>query len=146
MDRDVVASPSLGSQPALAWPLLSLGGILAALWPAFAAYGLWRGGWWGVAASAVALAICTAAAGLSLLLAALAQRARQPITAVLVGMALRMAVPLLALLAVPRLDPVWSSSGFQEMLLAYYLAALAVETWLLVRLVPASAATVAKAN
>lgn len=146
VDSQRVPSPTLPRQPVLAWSLLILGAILAALWPAFAAYGMWRAGWSGVAASLVALAVCGLAAGLSLLLAATAQRARQPIAGVLTGMLVRMAVPLAALLVVPQLDPLWSSSGLVEMLLAYYLAALSVETWLLVRLVPADAASVAKAT
>jgi hypothetical protein len=146
VESERVASPKFFRLPGLAWSLLVLAAILAGLWPAFAAYGMWRSAWSGVAASAVALAICGAAAALSLLMAVAAQKARQPIAGVLAGMLVRMAVPLLALLMVPKLDPVWSSSGLGEMLLGYYLAALAVETWLLVRLVPADAANVAKAT
>ena len=146
VESERVASPKFPRLSGLAWSLLVLAAFLAAMWPAFAAYGMWRAGWNGVAASVAALAVCGLAAGLSLLLAVSAQKAKQPIAGVLAGMLLRMAVPLLALLMVPKLDPVWSSSGLGEMLLGYYLAALAVETWLLVRLVPADAASVAKAT
>ena len=146
MDPHRVASLSSPRQPALAWSLLVLTAALAAIWPAFAAYGLWRAGWNGVICALAAGAVCGIAAAVSLVLASAAQKARQPIAGVLGGMLVRMAVPMVALLMVPKMDPVWQSSGLREMLLVYYLAALAVETWLLVRLVPPDAASVAKAT
>lgn len=143
--KPLVSDPA-ARKPALARSLLILAAWLAAIWPAFAAYGMWRAAASGVAAAAAAGMICGIAGGVSLLLAVAAQKARQPIAGVLGGMLVRMAVPLLALLMVPKLDAVWRASGLLEMLLAYYLAALAVETWLLVRLVPVEAANVAKAT
>ena len=146
MDSDPVASSAPSRQLSLARSLLKLAAILAALWPLAAAYGWWRAEWNGVAASVAALGVCGLAAGVSLAVAVGSQMAKQPISGVLGGMAVRMAVPLLALFAVPKFGPEWTSSGFAVMLLGYYLAALAVETWILVRLVPADAASVAKAT
>lgn len=133
-------------RPPLVRSLLVLCGSLALIWPAFAAYGAWRGAWSGLLASVGAAAVCGAAAGVSLIVTVTAQRLRQPIAGILTGMLVRMIVPLFALLAIPKLDAALVKSGAQEMLLGYYLAALAVETWLLVRLVPAAQAGVAKAT
>jgi len=146
VDPQRVASVPSPRQPSLTRSLLVLAAALAALWPAFAGYGLWRAGSAGVLAALAAAVVCGIAAGVSLVMAVAAQRARQPISGVLGGMIVRMAVPLVAIFLVPTLDPVWRTSGFREMLLAYYLATLAVETWVLVRLVPADAASVAKAT
>ncbi len=146
MDPDRAAPDSTTQQPpSLVGSLLLLIGILAIFWPAFAAYGYWRDALGGVLASAACAVVCGIAASVSLLITVAAQRARQPITGVLVGMLVRMAVPLLALVALPQAG-VWEASGGQGMLLGYYFVALAVETWLLVRLVPAYAAGVAKAT
>jgi hypothetical protein len=146
VDSDPVPSSVPSRQLSLARPLLKLAAILAALWPIAAAYGWWRAEWNGVAASVATLGVCGLAAGVSLAVAVGSQMAKQPISGVLGGMAVRMVVPLLALVAAAKLGPAWTSAGFGELLLGYYLAALAVETWILVRLVPADAASVAKAT
>jgi hypothetical protein len=132
-------------RPTLVRSLLVLCGILVLAWPAFAAYGFWRDTWPGLLASLAALAIAGIAAGASLAVTVTSQRLGQPIGGILSGMVLRMLVPFLALLAVPSLGPSALASGVQEMLLGYYLVALAAETWLLVQLTRALAAPVAKA-
>jgi hypothetical protein len=89
--------------------------------------------------------VCGLAAGVSLILTVTAQRTGQPVTGILLGMIVRMAVPFVALLAVPQFGDRMRGMGVQEMLLGYYLVALTVETWLLVQLVSVSKSSVTKA-
>src|SRR5262245_55936233 len=125
--------------------LLILAAVLTVVWPAFAAYGAWRAAFGGVLVALTTAVICGLAAGASLVLTVTAQRSGQPVTGILLGMVVRMAVPFAALLAVPRFGDSMQSLGVQEMLLGYYLVALTVETWLLVQLVSVSKSSVTKA-
>lgn len=124
---------------------MGLCAALVAVLPAFAMYGFWRAGASGVLSSVIAAAICGGAALTSLLLTAVAQKAKQPISGILTGMVVRMAVPLVALLVIPKMNPALLQSGMQEMLLGYYLLALVAETWILLRLIPSVSSSSAKA-
>lgn len=144
MDSQQVVANAPLDRATLVRPLLFLVVALSLVWPAFAGYGAWRGGATGLVASVAAALVCGAGAVISLLVAVAAQRSRQPVAGILGGMLIRMMVPLMALLAIPELDPRIIAAGAQEMLLGYYLVALALETWLLVRLIPVLNAGVPK--
>ena len=145
MDSQKAACVTSAGRPALVRSLLILAGILALAWPAFAIYGAWRAAWSGVLAALATATVCGLAAGVSLAVTVVAQRARQPVTGILAGMIVRMIVPFVAILAVPQWGDQWRGMGVQEMLLGYYLVALSVETWLLVKLVSVSQSGVTKA-
>lgn len=145
MDCERVVTELPPRRPLLVRSLLALIGVLVLAWPAFAGYGFWRDSWAGLLASLGALAVVSIAAGASLVIAAAAQRTGQAIAGILGGMLVRMFVPLAALMAAPGLGAGVLETGVREMLLGYYFVALAVESWLLVRLVPACGAGAAKA-
>ncbi|HZL87088.1 MAG TPA: hypothetical protein VFB96_01820 [Pirellulaceae bacterium] len=145
MDSEQAACVNSAGRHALTRSLLILAGVLALAWPAFAAYGGWRAGWSGLLVASATAMVCGLAAGVSLILTVTAQRTGQPVTGILLGMIVRMAVPFVALLAVPQFGDRMRGMGVQEMLLGYYLVALTVETWLLVQLVSVSKSSVTKA-
>jgi hypothetical protein len=146
VDSQQVVVKLPGDRPSLVRPLLLMVAALALVWPAFAAYGVWRSGTDGLAAALAAALLCGSGGAVSLMAAVTAQRAGKPVAGILGGMLIRMVVPLMALLAIPKMDSRVLASGAQEMLLGYYLVALAIETWLFVRLIPAGSAGVPKAT
>jgi hypothetical protein len=145
VDSQRAPSDPCSCQPKLVWSVLLLAAAMAMAWPLGAAYGMSCSGWTGVFVALGAAALCGAAAALSLVVSVLGQRNSQPVGGVLAGMLVRMAVPMLALLALPKMNPVLLQAGARELLLGFYLVSLAVETWLLVRMTPTSKAGVAKA-
>ena len=136
MDPQRALPDTRPSQARLVWSFVGLAAALVGAWPAFALYGYWRAEGHGVLSATVALAICGGAAIASLVVTVMGQRAQQPIGGILGGMLVRMAVPFLALIALPKWNSALAESGLQGMLLGYYLLGLGVETWILVRLVP----------
>jgi hypothetical protein len=111
-------------------------GILVAAFPAYAWAGWLHSGGMGVWAAAVALLVCSASALLALILAGILQGSQHAVNAMLMGMALRMGVPLAAGLLLHSQGGPLAKAGVFGMILAYYLLTLVVETVLSLRLVP----------
>lgn len=146
MDSQQAPCVTPAGRPPLARSLLILAGIMALVWPPFAAYGLWCAGGSGVLAALATAVVCGLAAGFSLIITVTALRIGQPVGGILAGMVVRMAVPFVAIMAVPQLDDAVRGTGVQEMLLGYYVVALTVETWLLVQWVSVSQSSVTRAT
>ena len=91
----------------------------------------------GIVASLSAAAVCWAGAGLAMTATRLFQRPEHALALTAVGMALRMGLPLVAVMVVTLQGGPLASAGFVIYVLAYYVVALVVETWLTVKLVSA---------
>ena len=115
---------------ACAW--LGLAVLLA--FPCFAAYGYSAYGGWGVAAAAVAAAVCGSGALCALVLAGLVT-GPQAVSGTLGGMFFRVGFPLVAVVLLPRMGGPLVEAGAAGMVMAFYLVTLPVETLLSVRLV-----------
>ena len=89
--------------------------------------------------AAVAGGVCWLAATLALALTFFGNKNGAPIQGVLGGMLFRMGLPLAAVLALPRLDERFASSGLVGTILGVYLVTLAVETLLALKMVPSQA-------
>jgi hypothetical protein len=89
----------------------------------------------GVVASVSAVAVCWAGAGLAMTASALFRQPERALALTAVGMALRMGLPLVAVIVVMLQSGPLASAGFVIYVLAYYVVALVVETWLTVKLV-----------
>jgi hypothetical protein len=89
----------------------------------------------GVVASVSAAAVCWAGAGLAMSLSGLFRQPERALAMTAVGMALRMGLPLVAVLVVAVQGGALAEARFVIYILAYYLVALVVETWLTVKLV-----------
>ena len=89
----------------------------------------------GVVASLSAAAVCWAGAGLAMTASRLFRSPQQALALTAVGMALRMGLPLVAVMVVALQGGPLAQAGFVICILAYYLVALVVETWLTVKLV-----------
>ena len=113
-----------------------LAAALLALLPCFAAYGYFTAGTVGVLAALVACGICLFCGILALCITAISQKLNQGVQGILGAMLVRMSVPLVALLALPKIGGPLVAAGITGMLMAYYLVTLAVETWLSLRFVP----------
>jgi hypothetical protein len=66
------------------------------------------------------------------------QNSKSSVAGILFAMAIRMAVPLAALVLVPRWSPNLAANGFAGLLVVNYLVALALETYLSLGLMPQS--------
>lgn len=110
--------------------------ILLALLPGFAAYGYYFHAMVGILAALVACGICLTCGILALCVTAIAQKMGQGIQGVFAAMLVRMSVPLVALLALPKIGGPLVAAGITGMVMAYYLLTLAAETWLSLRFVP----------
>ncbi|MEX2140339.1 MAG: hypothetical protein WD894_13835 [Pirellulales bacterium] len=89
----------------------------------------------GVVASLSAAAVCWAGAGLAMTASTLMREPERALALTAVGMALRMGLPLVAVMVVMLPGGPLAQAGFVICILAYYLVALVVETWLTVKLV-----------
>lgn len=89
----------------------------------------------GVVASLSAVAVCWAGAGLAMTASRLLRQPDRALALTAVGMALRMGLPLVAVMVVSYQGGPLSQAGFAFWILAYYLIALALETWLTLKLV-----------
>ncbi len=92
----------------------------------------------GVFAATVAAALCSATSLTSLAFAH-SQAEGQVLVRVLVGMALRMSVPLLVCVVIALRFDIRSFAGFVYFLLVFYLVTLATETWMSLQRVKAMA-------
>ena len=139
------SNESAQARPAsLPWACAVLAAILLAMLPCFAGYGYSTSGVVGVLAAAVALGICLTCGILALCIAAISQKFNQGIQGVLGAMFVRMGVPLMALLVLPKIGGPLVAAGVTGMVMAYYLITLAAETWLSLRFVPATKMSGAK--
>lgn len=129
----------------LLWACSLLTAALVSLLPCFAAYGYFASGAIGVLASLVAFAICLTCGILALCVTAITQKMNQGMQGILAAMMVRMSVPLVALVVLPKVSGPLVAAGVTGMLMAYYLVTLAIETWLSLRFVPASKSSGAKA-
>ncbi len=81
----------------------------------------------------LAIAIVGLAGTVALVIASLARNPKQAANFVLVGMLVRLFVPLAAMLVVPKNWPELAEAGFRDQMLVLYLAALVVETYAAIR-------------
>jgi len=114
--------------------LLGVFAVLLAAFPVFAMYGYWAKGSDGFSAAAVAAGVGLAG-GLAGFAAAFGFRGTQAIQGVLLGMVVRMVVPLAAAAFFFLRGGTLVRAGLLEMLVGYYLLALTVDTALAVQLV-----------
>jgi len=114
--------------------LIGVFAVLLAAFPLFACYGYWAKGNDGVTAASVAAGVGLAG-GLAGFAAAFGFRGGQAIQGVLLGMVVRMVVPLAAAAFFFLKGGSLVRAGLLEMLVGYYLLALTVDTALAVRLV-----------
>ncbi|MFO0869372.1 MAG: hypothetical protein U0935_10620 [Pirellulales bacterium] len=136
--------PAVESTPAVSAPAPSLGrlavqamlivtGVLLVAFPVFAGYGYARYGAAGVGVAAVVGAVCWLG-GMAGFAAILPFRGPQAVNGVLMGMLVRMMVPLAAGLVLFSQGGPLVRAGLVEMLVAYYLLALTLDTVLAVRM------------
>lgn len=95
-----------------------------------------------LASAAVAGVICWLAGASALTATFLGNRFSAPVQGMLVGMLFRMGLPLLALIAASQSQTLRGMTDLATTILGVYLVALAIETLLAVRMVPAQATTV----
>jgi hypothetical protein len=89
----------------------------------------------GAAAASIGLAVVIVGlvGTVALVIASLAGSPKQAANFVLMGMFVRLSVPLAALLVVPKRWPGLAEAGFRDQVLILYLAALVVETYAAIR-------------
>jgi len=117
------------------WRSLAL--VTVVLWgvfPAFAAYGYGMHGGLGLGAAVFAAGTCWFGALLGFA-AVIPFQGPQAVNGVLLGMIVRMMVPLAAALWLFMTQSTLAKAGAVEMLVIYYLLALSLDTWVSVRLV-----------
>ena len=135
-DRQTEVSPS-----SLGFLLVWLTLPLLAVFPAFAWFGYSREGFHGILAAALAGAICWAGAAGALISASLLRQSQQAASALMLGMAFRMGLPLAAIAWIMTQGgrgaqgQALVEAGIVGMILVYYLLSLIVETVLSLRLV-----------
>jgi len=112
--------------------------VIVVVFPVFAGIGHWRAGWGGVAAAGVAAGVCWAGGFLALIAAGLFRSSRNAVNGVLVGMACRTGLPLVAGAMLHSHGGALAAAGVFGMILGYYLVTLAAETLLAIRLTDAS--------
>jgi hypothetical protein len=89
----------------------------------------------GVVASLSAAAVCWAGAALAMTVSKLVRGPQRALAMTVAGMALRMGLPLVAVMVVTLQGGALARGGFLVCILAYYAVALVVETWLSLKLV-----------
>jgi len=120
-----------------------LAGILAPFIVAVAWLAYGRSGSIGIAAAAIAGAVCWLAASLALATVYLGQLLNNPIAGILGGMFFRIGLPLSIGIAIQQSHQPLASAGIFLMILALYLVALVAETVLSLKFVPPAKANVA---
>lgn len=112
--------------------------LTVATLPFLAAGGYARSGAAGILAALLAGGVCCGAAVASLLVAGPVRSANpQALSRILLGMLIRMGVPLAACMAMTVGGGPLVTAGAPVMILVYYLLMLVAETWLLLRLTAA---------
>jgi hypothetical protein len=87
-------------------------------------------------AAAIGGAVCLLAGCLALAATFLGNLWNAPVQGVLAGMLFRLGLPLIALVALPKIDQAWVPAGVTATILGVYLVALVVETGLALRMAP----------
>lgn len=114
--------------------VLLVTGVLLVVFPVVAGYGYWTHGQAGVVAAAIAAGVCWLG-GVAGLFASLPFQGLQAVNGVLLGMLVRMTVPLAAAAGLFLRGGELVRAGLVEMLVVNYLIALALDTVLSVRMV-----------
>ena len=112
--------------------------VTALVFPVFAGIGHWRAGLGGVAAAGVAAGVCWAGGFLALIAAGLFRSSGNAVNGILMGMACRTGIPLVAGAMLHSRGGALADAGVFGMILGYYLVTLAAETWLAIRVMGAS--------
>ena len=111
-------------------------GVIAFLTAALVTGALNRGfGSDAVAVIVIGGGVCWIAAALALITTYVASRQGSPVQGVLAAMFFRMALPLAAVLVLPRLNDKLAAGGLVGTILGVYLVTLAAETFMALRLV-----------
>jgi hypothetical protein len=136
----VPVTSEMGSRPIGRLSLRVAHGILAAViltaWGLMTYFYAWPTyGRDGVLASASAAMVCWVGAGLAMTASNLFRQPERALALTAVGMALRMGLPLVAVMVVMVQGGPLARAGFVVYILAYYIVALVVETGLTVKLV-----------
>ena len=113
--------------------------ITVLAWPLFAVVGYARSGLAGILAALLAGGVCCVGALAGLLMAGRLGLGAHAVTGILLGMMLRMGIPLGACLVLLALGGPLVEAGALVMILVYYLLTLLAETWFLLRLTAAQA-------
>jgi hypothetical protein len=92
-----------------------------------------RSGRVGLASAFTAAAVCLAAGAMALLIGGFFHRAGHIVGGALLGMGLRLALPLSAIVFVRLADPQRAAAGMVYDILFFYFVILVAETWLAVR-------------
>lgn len=129
-------SDSTAAMRRACWRLVLL---TAATLPFLSAVGYARSGAAGILAALLAGSVCCGGAVASLLVVGPVSRVPQAVPWILLGMFIRMGVPLTACIVVLVWGGPLVAAGAPIMILGYYLLMLVAETWLLVRLMAADA-------
>jgi hypothetical protein len=111
----------------------TLAAVVVAVWPLFAVVGYARSGVTGIWAAVVAAGICGAGAAAGLVAAGAFRNGPLAVHGVLLAMLPRMGAPLAGCLFFVWRGGALHDAGVVLMILTYYLITLAVETWLLLR-------------
>jgi hypothetical protein len=122
---------------------LGLSLVALAVLPVFAVVGYARSGWAGILAALLASGVCCGGAIASLAATWLFRVGSQAVSGILLGMIVRMGLPLAACVVLIAQGGWLVEAGAPAMILVYYLLMLVAETWWLLRL---NAARVADKN
>jgi hypothetical protein len=109
-----------------------LTGTLALFYALVAPLAWWLHGSLGLIAASLATAVCLVACWLALVVTELLSESRQASVPLLVGMLIRMSLPLLTCLLVTRRQPQLTEAGFAWYLIGAFLIGLLLETVLVV--------------
>lgn len=105
----------------------------------------WGGGSQYLLSAVTAWGLCWSAALIALVIVFLGRQMGQGLGAVLLGMGIRMGLPLAAALFLSEQSPIWAQTNLMPFLLGNYFLALIAETGLAVRLLGDANAPLAKA-
>lgn len=108
--------------------------LTVATLPFLAAVGYARSGGAGILAALLAGSVCCGGAAAALWVVGPVRQGPQALPRILLGMLIRMGVPLAVCVAVLLVGGPLVAAGAPVMILGYYLLMLVAETWLLVRL------------
>lgn len=107
--------------------------VIVVVFPVFAGVGHSRAGWFGVAAAGVAAGVCWTSGLLALIAAGRFRSSGNAVNGILVGMACRTGIPLVAGVMLHSSGGALAAAGVFGMILGYYLVTLAAETLLAIR-------------
>ena len=133
--EELVGGPRADGKRGLFRACAVLTATLLTAFPLFAWFGFQRSGQVGVAAAAVAGAVCWFGSLAALVLVARARDSAAAVSATLIGMFLRLGLPLITGIVLQQSKGELAQAGVFGMILCYYFVALLPETLLSVWLV-----------